>query len=139
MGPESSLGRQPVVAGAALLALATIAGAVGSHALPHTWSGQRVHIYDIAVRYQFFQSLGLLAMGIWLGTRDLETLPSHRRLRVQRCASVARTLLIGIVLFCGSLYGLALRAPRWVGLLTPVGGALMIVAWGVFAVEAWRS
>jgi uncharacterized membrane protein YgdD (TMEM256/DUF423 family) len=139
MGSESSLGRLPVVAGAALLALATIAGAVGAHALPHDWSAQRVHIYNIAVRYQFFQSLGLLAMGVWLATRNLETLPSPRRLRVQRCASVARTLLVGILLFSGSLYGLALHAPRWVGLLTPAGGALMIVAWGVFAVEAWRS
>lgn len=139
MGSESSLGRLPVVAGAALLALATIAGAVGAHALPHDWSAQRAHIYNIAVRYQFFQSLGLLAMGVWLATRNLETLPSPRRLRVQRCASVARTLLVGILLFSGSLYGLALHAPRWVGLLTPAGGALMIVAWGVFAVEAWRS
>lgn len=139
MAQHTSLGRLPVVAGAALLALATIAGALGAHALPHDWSAQQVHIFNIAVRYQFFQSLGLLAMGVWLGTRNLETLPSERRLRVQRCASVSRTLLIGIVLFSGSLYGLALDAPRWVGLLTPVGGALMIVAWGVFAVEAWRS
>ncbi|MGC8517988.1 MAG: DUF423 domain-containing protein [Steroidobacteraceae bacterium] len=139
MRQDSSLGRLPVVAGAALLALATIAGAVGAHALPHDWSAQRVHIFNIAVRYQFFQSLGLLAMGVWLGTRNLEALTSPQRLRVQRCASVSRTLLAGIVLFCGSLYGLALQAPRWVGLVTPLGGALLIVAWGVFAVEAWRS
>ena len=139
MRQESSLGRLPVVAGAALLALATLAGAVGAHALPHEWTAQQVHIFNIAVRYQFFQSLGLLAMGVWLATRNLETLANPQRLRVQRCASVSRTLLAGIVLFSGSLYGLALHAPRWVGLFTPIGGALMIVAWGVFAVEAWRS
>lgn len=135
----ASLGRLPVAAGALLLALATVAGAIGAHALPADWSAQQVRIYTIAVRYQFFQSLGLLAMGAWLGTRNLEALPTKRQISVHSCRAATRTLLIGIVLFSGSLYALSLRAPRWVGFLTPIGGALMIVAWGVFAVQAWRS
>ena len=139
MAQGASLARMPVVAGAVLLALATIAGAIGAHALPHDWSAQRVHIYTIAVRYQFYQALGLLGMGAWLGTRRYDELPSAKRLILRRCRGATQTLLIGSVLFSGSLYALSLQAPRWVGLLTPAGGALMIGAWAVFAVGAWRS
>jgi uncharacterized membrane protein YgdD (TMEM256/DUF423 family) len=139
MARDASLGRVPVVAGALLLALATIAGALGAHARPAAWSIQQVRIFNIAVRYQFFQSLGLLAMGAWLATRDLQSMPSERRLSVQRCRAATRLLLCGVVVFSGSLYALSLRAPRSVGLLTPIGGGLMIAAWGMFAVAAWRS
>ena len=139
MTRDASLGRVPVVAGAVVLALATIAGALGAHALPAAWSAQQVRIFNIAVRYQFFQSLGLLAMGAWLATRDLQSMPSRRRLSVQRCRAATTALLLGTVVFSGSLYALSLQVPRWVGFLTPLGGALMIVAWGVFALEAWRS
>ncbi len=128
----------PVAAGAALLALATIAGAIGAHALPHDWTAQQVRIYDIAVRYQFYEGLGLLAMGVWLGTRNFQDLPSVKRRILSRCHSATYTLLVGIVLFSGSLYGLSLQAPRWVGFLTPLGGALMIVAWVAFALSVWR-
>ena len=139
MRQDSSLGRLWVVAGAALLALATIAGAIGAHALPHGWSAQRMHIFNIAVRYQFFQSLGLLAMGVWLGTRNYDGLTSAQRQTLRRCRAAPHSLLTGIVLFSGSLYALSLHAPRWVGLLTPIGGVLMIGAWGTFAVGVWRS
>lgn len=139
MQREASPGRTPVVAAAVLLALATIAGALGAHALPRDWSALQVHIYTIAVRYQFYQALGLLAMGAWLATRHIEDLSPGKRGALRRCRSATRMLLIGIVLFSGSLYALSLQAPRWVGFLTPLGGALMIVAWASFAVGAWRS
>ena len=139
MSPGPSHGRLALVAGAILLALATIAGALGAHALPANWSAQREHIFAIAVRYQFYQSLGLLAMGVWLATRNPEALPEARRRTLRRCRDATRALLGGIVLFSGSLYALSLQAPPWVGLLTPLGGALMIAAWTVFAVGVWRS
>lgn len=41
--------------------------------------------------------------------------------------------LSGVMLFSGSLYGLALGAPRWVGLITPFGGLLFLVGWAVLA------
>ncbi len=139
MPPSSAYGRLALVAGAILLALATIAGALGAHALPANWSAQREHVFAIAVRYQFYQSLGLLAMGVWLATRNPEGLPEVRRRTLRRCRDATRALLVGIVLFSGSLYALSLQAPPWVGLLTPLGGVLMITAWTVFAVGVWRS
>ncbi len=135
----SSSGRMALVAGATLLALATVAGAIGAHALPADWSAQQAHIYTIAVRYQFYQSLGLLAMGAWLSTRDPDALAAAQRRTLRRCQQATHSLLIGIVLFSGSLYALSLQAPRWVGWLTPAGGVLMIAAWSAFAVGVWRS
>ncbi len=139
MAATGSPGRGSLALAAALLALATIAGAVGAHALPHDWPARRVHVYDVAVRYQFYQSLGLLGMGLWLNSRTLGELPARMRAAMQKCRSSARVLFFAIVLFSGSLYALCLGAPRWVGALTPVGGGLMIVAWVSFALGVWRS
>jgi uncharacterized membrane protein YgdD (TMEM256/DUF423 family) len=46
---------------------------------------------------------------------------------------------VGIVLFCGSLYLLALGAPRGVGAVTPLGGVAFITGWLALALHAWRS
>ncbi|MHB1539770.1 MAG: DUF423 domain-containing protein [Steroidobacteraceae bacterium] len=139
MAAGGSLGRGPLALGAVLLALATIAGAVGAHALPHDWPALRVHVYDVAVRYQFYQSLGLLGMGLWLNGRAPAGLPAPMTPAMQQGRTSARVLVVGIVLFCGSLYALCLGVPRWVGVLTPLGGSLMIVAWAWFALAIWRS
>ncbi len=139
MSGTPALGRWPLALAALLLALATVAGAVGAHALPPEWSALRVQVYGTAVRYQFYQSLGLLGMGLWLNGRDLPDLASARRRSAQRCRQAAGTLTVAIVLFCGSLYALSLGAPRWVGIVTPIGGGLMIGAWLIFAYGAWRA
>jgi uncharacterized membrane protein YgdD (TMEM256/DUF423 family) len=98
-----------------------------------------VQIYDIAVRYQFFQSLGLLVMGTLLGGARPENPTSARRFTVQKLVAAPRALLVGIALFCGSLYALSLGAPPWVGILTPIGGGLLILAWVLFAYSMWRA
>lgn len=46
--------------------------------------------------------------------------------------------LTGIVLFSGSLYAMGLGAPRWLGMITPVGGVLFLVGWAIMAWAAWR-
>ena len=57
-----------------LLALATVAGALGAHALKSYWAAERLDVYDTAVRYQFYQSLGLLGIGLALRTFDVRAL-----------------------------------------------------------------
>jgi uncharacterized membrane protein YgdD (TMEM256/DUF423 family) len=47
--------------------------------------------------------------------------------------------LAGIALFSGSLYALALGAPKWLGAVTPLGGTAFILGWLAFAVAAWRA
>jgi uncharacterized membrane protein YgdD (TMEM256/DUF423 family) len=107
-----------LIAGAALMALATIVGAVGTHALRPHLSPDRFEILQTAVHYQFFQALGLMAIGLIAERRPA------------RCINMAGWLvLIGVVLFSGSLYLLLAGAPRLVGVLTPVGGASLIAGW----------
>ena len=127
-------GRWVLPTAGVLLALATLAGALGAHTLTGLLSASSLHVYDTAVRYQFYQSLGLLVMGVLLRGLQPENLTAARRMAVQSFLSAPRSLLVGIILFCGSLYALSLGATwRWVGIATPVGGASLILGWLFFA------
>jgi uncharacterized membrane protein YgdD (TMEM256/DUF423 family) len=132
-------GRWVLPAAGILLALATVAGALGAHFLAGRLSASKLGIYEIAVRYQFYQSLGLLVMGVLLGRFHPDNLTAAKRLSVQGFARAPRVLFFGILLFCGSLYALSLGATsRWVELATPAGGAGLIVGWFLFAYYSWR-
>jgi len=122
-----SSGRTLALAGV-LLALATACGAFGAHALRGQLAPERLQVWDTAVRYHFFHALGLL--GVALTLRSLDS----GALRV-----AAALIVAGIVLFSGSLYALALGAPRALGALTPLGGLAWIAAWLLFAWGAWRG
>jgi uncharacterized membrane protein YgdD (TMEM256/DUF423 family) len=121
-----------LVTGGAFMALATIGGALGAHALPARLSHAQLEIYDTGVRFQFFQALGLLVLGAVARGGYSEGL-----------RAAAWLLAGGIVTFCGSLYLLAfhitLGAPLVVQLTTPLGGILLIGGWVMFAVTSWRS
>jgi uncharacterized membrane protein YgdD (TMEM256/DUF423 family) len=111
-----------------LLALATACGAFGAHSLRAHLAPERLQVWDTAVRYHFFQSLGLLGVGLALRNREGAAL-----------RTAALLLAAGVVLFCGSLYALALGAPRALGVLTPLGGLAWIAAWLFFAWSAWHA
>jgi uncharacterized membrane protein YgdD (TMEM256/DUF423 family) len=119
--------RTLIIAGL-LLALATVCGAFGAHALKPHLPPERLQLWDTAVRYHFFQALGLLGVGLALRGVDSGAL-----------RAAASLLVTGIVLFCGSLYALSLGAPRVLGVLTPLGGLAWIGGWLVFAWGAWRG
>jgi uncharacterized membrane protein YgdD (TMEM256/DUF423 family) len=111
-----------------LLALATVLGAFGAHALKAQLSPDRLQVYETAVRYHFFNALGLLGIGLTLRFVDAPAV---------RWASLL--VLVGIVLFSGSLYALTFGAPRLFGIVTPLGGLALITGWICFAAGVWRS
>jgi uncharacterized membrane protein YgdD (TMEM256/DUF423 family) len=119
--------RTLIIAGL-LLALATACGAFGAHALKTLLAPERLQLWETAVRYHFFQALGLLGVGLTLRTLDTGAL-----------RSAATLVVAGIVLFSGSLYALALGGPRALGVLTPIGGLAWISGWLLFAWGAWRA
>jgi uncharacterized membrane protein YgdD (TMEM256/DUF423 family) len=121
-----SSGRTLALAGL-LLALATIFGAFGAHALKGRLSPDQLQVYETAVRYHYFQALGLLGIGLALRFVDVSPM---------RWAAVL--VLVGVVLFSGSLYALTFGAPRLFGVVTPIGGVSLIAGWICFAVGAWR-
>lgn len=112
--------RQPVSPYVALLigvagASAVLLGAFGAHALRGVLDARGSELWHTAVNYHVWHALALaLAAGLGQG-------------RGRRIAIAAFTL--GIVLFSGSLYALALGAPRWTGIITPFGGLAFVVGW----------
>lgn len=48
-------------------------------------------------------------------------------------------LLLGALVFAGSLYAMALGAPRWLGAVTPLGGTALIVGWLALALDCLRQ
>ena len=102
-------------------------GALGAHALDAFLTERGMaHAWDTAARYQMFHAVALLAIATWL--RSASGTAAWRMLWAARLWSV------GILFFSGSLYGLAVGAPRWFGPLTPLGGVALIAGWcGVIA------
>jgi uncharacterized membrane protein YgdD (TMEM256/DUF423 family) len=116
-----------VIAGV-LIATATALGAFGTHALKPILPPARFDSFEIGVTYQFFHALGL--MGIALLQR------SHMESAGLRWS--ARLILVGLLLFSGSIYALTFGAPRFLGMVAPVGGTSLIVAWAIFAASCLR-
>jgi len=112
---------------AALLgAAAVLLGAFGAHALRDTLDDRALAIWHTAVEYQFWHVLAAVAVARL--ARD----GASTCLRIAAVAFIA-----GIALFCGSLYALALGAPRLVGVITPFGGIAFVAGWIALAVHAW--
>ena len=113
--------RRLIAVGAILAGLAVLFGAFGAHALKATLSAEALGWWQTAVEYQMWHALAVVGLG----------LSGIARLRLPAWA-----LAGGAVVFSGTLYAMALGAPSWLGAVTPVGGATMIVGWGLLA---WRS
>lgn len=123
-----SAARQTILLAALSISAATILGAFGTHVLKPAITPQRFESFDIGVTYQFYHSLGLLFVGIL--QRDANLAAELR--------GVVRLLLIGMLLFCGSIYGLTADAPRVLGIVAPVGGATLMLAWAMLAFKLFR-
>lgn len=122
---DASTTRWPGVAASVAGASAVILGALGAHALHAKLSPQMLDVWHTAVQFQFWHALALLACALM------------RRTHATHLAAVL--FAIGIVLFCGSLYALALGAPRGVGVITPLGGLAFIVGWVALGFAFWRE
>jgi uncharacterized membrane protein YgdD (TMEM256/DUF423 family) len=120
--------RKTLAIAGALIALATALGAFGAHALKAHLSQDKLLVYETAVRYHFIHALGLLAIGVLLRSLDGGLLRWS-----------ATLVLAGIILFSGSLYWLTFGAPRFVGIITPLGGLALIAGWILFATTMWRQ
>jgi uncharacterized membrane protein YgdD (TMEM256/DUF423 family) len=112
---------------ASLLAVGTLLGAFGAHALSGTLPPDRLEFFNTAVRFQFLHALGLLGVGVAARSIDSSLLRWG-----------AGLLVAGIALFCGSLYGMTFEAPHALSALTAVGGGALVLAWLLVAIAAWR-
>ena len=112
-------------ASAIALFLAVAIGAFGAHVLQGRLDAYSMEIYQRAVLYHFLHALGILAVSLMPPTAGRDW--------------VCRLLLAGILLFCGSLYALALTGNRMLGAITPFGGLSFLAGWLMLAITAWRA
>lgn len=116
--------------GAFLLAAAVGLGAFGAHGLRERLDAYSLSVYEKAVFYHFIHALGILIISL-LGRANAISLAAENR--------TAWLLLIGILIFCGSLYALAVSGIRGLGAITPIGGLAFIAGWLLLSYEALRA
>lgn len=118
-----------VALGSLNLALAVALGAFGAHGLKARLTAEQLAWWHTGCNYHFIHALGLLALGILATSRPDLTWSR----------GIGACLLAGILIFSGSLYVMALGAPRWFGAITPIGGLAFIAGWLWLAVSAWQK
>lgn len=119
-----------VFLGALNMFLAVGAGAFGAHGLRRILSPEMLQVWHTAVTYQIAHALGLLAIAA-LGARYGQGSGLW--------TAAGWLMFAGIVLFSGSLYVLSGTGIRWLGAVTPLGGAAFLAAWALVAWQAWRT
>lgn len=115
--------RLALVVSSLLLFVAVAAGAFGAHALRARLGPDLLAVWQTAVQYQFWHALGLFGVGVLLRIE-----PGRRGL-----AAAGWLLVVGMVLFSGSLYLMALTGVRALGAVTPFGGVALLAAWATLA------
>lgn len=118
--------RRCLVAGALLMSLGVLLGAFGAHVLQSQLEPRRFASFQTGVEYQVIHALGLLVIGLVARVTG-ET----ARLRWS-----ARLMLAGIALFSGAIYLMTAGAPRWLGMVAPIGGVSFMAAWALLAWDA---
>lgn len=114
-----TMGRVFIIIAAISGFLAISLGAFGAHALKESISPAALEVYKTAVQYQMFNTTALLAVAL-LALK----FPRERKLLWS-----GGLLIAGMVLFSGSLYTMSMSGIRWLGMITPVGGILMLGGW----------
>jgi uncharacterized membrane protein YgdD (TMEM256/DUF423 family) len=112
--------------GAVLLGLGVAFGAFGAHGLRGRLDEYSLAIYEKAVFYHFIHATGMLIVPVLARVGVLQAAAANR---------VAILLLVGILIFSGSLYTLAITGNRALGAITPAGGFAFIAAWLILAWE----
>jgi uncharacterized membrane protein YgdD (TMEM256/DUF423 family) len=114
--------------GAISALIAVAAGAFGAHGLKGRLSPELLVAFETGARYQMYHALALLAVAA-----------AHAHWRGGAVTAAGWLFVAGTVVFSGSLYLLALTEQRWLGAITPIGGAAFLVGWLALAVGVLRA
>ncbi|MBE9075730.1 DUF423 domain-containing protein [Romeria aff. gracilis LEGE 07310] len=115
------------IAIAALLGATGVAGgAFAAHALKSQLSEKALSTFETGIRYQMYHALALLLVALLLSRS-----PDSPWL-----TATGWSFIIGIAIFSGSLYALSLSGIRWLGAITPLGGAAFILGWILLAIAS---
>ncbi len=114
--------------GALMAGIGVAAGAFGAHGLRPILSEKMMTVFETGVRYHLVHALAMLLAGL-----------SARWWSSQIFMKAGWCFFLGIVIFAGSLYALALTGIRMLGILTPLGGVAFLLGWGFMAWGYWTS
>lgn len=114
---------------AALGFLGVALGAFGAHALKARLTPDLLAVWQTGVLYHLIHALALLALALYARSTAASASPAS-------ITAPATALVLGIALFSGSLYALALTGIRPLGAVTPFGGLSFLFAWGWIAIKA---
>jgi uncharacterized membrane protein YgdD (TMEM256/DUF423 family) len=114
-----------IFVGALCGAVSIVAGAFGAHALADRLGPRELQLWETAARYLMYGGLAMALVGIY-GAQGAK----------RGIDGAGWCLLLGSAIFSGTVFGLALGAPRWLGAVTPIGGTLLIVGFLIFAWSA---
>ncbi len=114
----------------AINAFLTVAlGAFGAHGLKARLPEDMMAVYQTGVQYHMFHSLGLIAVGVIAGMLSPTPLLTWS----------GWAMMVGILLFSGSLYVLSISGIKILGAITPFGGVAFLIGWALLAVAALRG
>ncbi|MDQ0170854.1 DUF423 domain-containing protein [Paenibacillus tundrae] len=120
--------RKWMMLGAILTMLSVAIGAFGAHIVKEHIDAKALATYETGVQYHMIHAVALLIVGLTAGQLGEST-----KLRWS-----ARLLLIGIIVFSGSLYVLSTTGIKILGAITPIGGVAFIAGWLLFALDVWQ-
>lgn len=109
--------------------LAVAFGAFGAHGLESILDPSQLATYQTGVEYHFYHTLALFGVGILA--------QHHNEASMLKLSGVMFAL--GIIIFSGSLYLLAVSGIRWLGAITPLGGLGFLVGWAALLRFAWQQ
>ncbi len=121
---NTNMNKRILSTGAILGMIAIILGAFGAHALKKVLSIEQLSTFETGVRYQMYHALFLLFFGL------MKDIPQKTK------KVIYFLVLFGVILFSGSIYLLATNDLtsfdfKIIGFVTPIGGLLLILGWGV--------
>ena len=107
-------------------------GAFAAHGLSKVLEPKALAWIETGVKYQMFHTLAILGVGIAQLCRE--------SLLASKMANVAAgSWVLGVLLFSGSLYALALGAGQFLVWVTPIGGTLFLIGWLCLAYGSFKS
>lgn len=113
------------IAGCVMAFLAVAVGAFGAHILRDRVAAELMPVFETGARYHMYHALALLI------TARVAAVSAGKAAR-----AAGSLFLVGIVLFSGSLYLLAVTGVRWLGAVTPLGGVAFLCGWVALALAA---
>jgi uncharacterized membrane protein YgdD (TMEM256/DUF423 family) len=117
------------VLGAVNAFLCIVLGALGTHWLKAMLTPDMLTSFQTGVQYHFYHAIGLILVGL--------TIDRFPRVRTLQLSGIL--MMLGIILFSGTLYVISLTGWKGLSMAAPLGGMSYMSAWLLFAYSTWKN